>query len=103
MRFDWDEAKREANLRKHGVDFAIVERFAFDDAAIGADLRRDYGEPREIALGRIEERVHVLVLTRRGDAIRVISLRRANAREVATYEAVKDEAQTHQSGGLGRG
>jgi hypothetical protein len=35
-RFVWDERKRTANLRKHGIDFAIVERFEFDSAVITA-------------------------------------------------------------------
>jgi hypothetical protein len=42
----WDERKRAGNLRKHGVDFDIVERFEFDTAVIAIDSRRDYGEPR---------------------------------------------------------
>jgi hypothetical protein len=89
MHFEWDEAKRAANLLKHGIDLATAAEFDFDRAAIGPDLRRDYGEPREIGLGCIEARVHVLVYTRRGDVIRVISLRKANVREVRTYEALQ--------------
>jgi uncharacterized DUF497 family protein len=45
-RFTWDERKRAANLHKHGVDFAIVERFEFDTALIVVDDRKDYGEVR---------------------------------------------------------
>jgi hypothetical protein len=50
------------------------------------DTRRDYGETRYIALGHIGDRVHSLVFTPRGDALHVISLRKANRREVRRYE-----------------
>lgn len=50
------------------------------------DDRADYGETRMFALGFIGDRLHALVFTMRGDACRVISLRRANDREVAHYD-----------------
>ena len=53
MRLEWDEAKRAANLAKHGIDFLLAEQFDFEGAKIGPDARRDYGEPRFIALGLI--------------------------------------------------
>jgi uncharacterized protein (DUF4415 family)/uncharacterized DUF497 family protein len=62
MRLEWDEAKRAANLAKHGIDFSLAEQFDFESAKIGPDERRDYGEPRDIALGVIGSRVHVLIL-----------------------------------------
>ena len=88
MDYEWDEAKRRANIAKHGIDFALVEGFDFETALVTVDDRFDYGERREIALGLIGSRVHVLVFHRRGTAaIRVISLRKANAREVKRYES----------------
>jgi uncharacterized DUF497 family protein len=89
-RFIWDERKRARNLRKHGVDFAIVERFEFDAAVIVVDDRKDYGEPRYRAFGVIEGRLHVLIFTARGAQTRVISLRRANDRERKNYVATKE-------------
>lgn len=86
MRYEWDEAKCAANLAKHGVDFARAEDFAWHAALIIPDARRDYGEPRFIAIGFINDRLHVLVFTPRGEAIRIIGLRKANDREVALYE-----------------
>lgn len=83
--FTWDEKKREANRAKHGVDFAVVEDFEFDTALIHIDDRFDYGEVREVALGTVYGRLHVLVFTRRADDIQVISLRKANAKEEAAY------------------
>lgn len=77
MRFEWDEAKRAANLLKRGIDF---------------DERRDYGEPRRIGIGHIEQRLHVLVFVLRGEKIRVISLRKANEREERDYVRFKGQA-----------
>jgi uncharacterized protein len=88
-RFVWDDGKRTANLSKHGVDFAIVERFEFDSAVAVIDDRRDYGEVRYRALGLIDGRLHALVFTARGGQTRVISLRRANDREKQNYAAAQ--------------
>lgn len=90
-RFVWDEQKRDANLRKHGVDFAVVERFEFDTAVIRVDDRRNYGEMRYRAFGMIDSRLYVLVFTARGAQTRVISLRRANDRERESYAEAQED------------
>lgn len=59
----------------------MLGRFELEDAEIEPDLRRDYGEAREWALGLIGERLFYLAFTRRAGRIRVISLRKANKRE----------------------
>ena len=84
-RLAWDERKRAANRAKHGVDFAIAERFDFETALVLVDDRKDYGETRYRAFGVIDGRLHVLVFTARSERIRVISLRRANDRERRNY------------------
>jgi uncharacterized DUF497 family protein len=86
MLYIWDEAKRAANLAKHGVDFAAAECFDWETARVSADLRRAYGEPRMVALGKIGSRLHVMVFTRRAGKVRIISLRKANNREMWRYE-----------------
>jgi uncharacterized DUF497 family protein len=86
MRLEWDETKRVANLAKHGIDFSLAEQFDFENAQIGRDERRDYGEERFRALGLAGARVHVLIFTLRGETVRVISLRQANSREVKSYD-----------------
>ena len=91
MRFDWDEAKAAANIAKHGVAFDSVEEFVWNAAEVVADSRKDYKEPRWIAVSTIRDRVHVLVYTRRGYAIRVVSLRKANKREIRNYEQAQDK------------
>jgi uncharacterized DUF497 family protein len=83
--FEWDPAKAASNLATHGVSFDSVTAFDLRTASIEPDMRRAYGEARMVAIGTIGDRVHVLVFTPRGDHIRVISLRKANDREVKRY------------------
>jgi uncharacterized DUF497 family protein len=85
MQFDWDPAKRETNLAKHGVDLADAAQLDWDNAKAFPDTRRAYGEPRFIAYGTLHGVLHVVAYTRRGSLYRVISLRRANRREIARY------------------
>ncbi len=82
---DWDEDKRTANLAKHGVDFADAERFDWSSAKTEHDLRHDYGEDRFESVGLIGERLHVLVFTPRATGRRIISLRKANPREIERW------------------
>jgi uncharacterized protein len=84
--YDWDEAKRRKNSTKHGVDFTAMARFDWNTAVVIEDIRRDYGEPRFSATGRIGLRLHVVVYTRRRSRLRIISLRRANRRDVKRWE-----------------
>lgn len=85
--WDWDEAKRQRTLQDRGVDFADVARFDLATADIKPDLRRDYGEPRFRAIGMLDGRLHVLIFTPRAGGVRVISFRRANARECRKWPA----------------
>jgi uncharacterized protein len=85
MTYEWGDAKNAANVRRHGIDFKEVERFEWDTALVSADHREDYGELRETAIGFIGDVLHVLVFTERGDAVRVISLRKATKRERMHY------------------
>ena len=80
--FEWDETKRQANLAKHGVDFAALEEFDWATSVRKDDTRYHYGESRRYAYGLIGTRVHVVIYTERLGRIRVISLRKANFREV---------------------
>ena len=89
MKFVWDEAMAAANYAKHGVAFERVFDFDWELSLDTVDLRKDYGESRVIAVSTIEHRLHVLVYALRGDTVRVISLRKANGREVRNYEKVK--------------
>lgn len=70
---------------RHSVQ--IVEDFEWDNALVVEDLRKDYGERRFQALGLIAGRLHALVFTPRAGLVHVISLRKANRREIKLYEA----------------
>ncbi len=83
-KYEWNEDKRRANLEKHGIDFSAVYDFDWATATFLPDDRS--GEYRTKAYGLIEERLHLLVYTVRGDRTRIISLRKANSREVRRYE-----------------
>lgn len=86
MKYQWDEHKRQANLIKHGFDFTDVALFAWDTAHIEQDMRCDYGEPRYNAYGYGQAGVvMVLTFTVRGNMTRIISYRKANARERRKY------------------
>lgn len=87
MNFEWDEIKNEACFRERGFDFAYAARAFFDpNRNIRADTRHSYGEDRYQLIGRIEQRLFVLVYTQRDDTIRIISARKANPREVRHHE-----------------
>ena len=87
--YEWDPAKAEANFAKHGVRFERIYDFDWDSAIEREDDREDYGEVRMVSLGLIGRRLYVLIYTPRGDAIRVVSLRRANKREERAYYATE--------------
>ena len=90
MKYEWDERKREQTLKKRGVDFEDVKEFKWDTARIITDTRDNYGEDRYVATGFIGGYLHVMAFTFRGEAVRVISLRKANVRERRDYEEVVD-------------
>ncbi len=92
MRFEWDEAKNAANIRKHGIDFVdAIDIFNHPMLNLIDDLE-DYDEERWIAIGWLQALVGVVVYTeQQGDVIRVISARKATKREVQHYEqAIKN-------------
>lgn len=80
--FAWDEAKRRANLAKHGLDFAELADLDWDAATIVEDTRRDYGERRYWAFVTVDGRLRIAAFARREDVVRVISYRRANTKEI---------------------
>ncbi len=60
MKYEWDENKRVANLAKHDVDFIDAENFDWSSAIETIDDRFNYSEERWVALGFIDNRLHVL-------------------------------------------
>lgn len=86
MKIEYDPAKNEHNIQERGLSFDLAAKFDFDTAVIRQDTRHDYGEVRYQAFGMIDNRLHFIAFSFRGNAIRVISLRKANSREVRFYE-----------------
>lgn len=87
MEIEFDPAKDETNIAKHGLSLLAAERFDWETAFEREDDRFDYGEVRFVALGMIGDRLHVLVFTEgsHDDAIRAISLRLAEKHEARFY------------------
>ena len=86
MKFEWDENKNKINIRVHGVDFRDTYLIFEHPMLIKTDTRKDYGEKRLVGLGLLYEVVIVIVFTKRSDAVRVISIRRANRNERKVYQ-----------------
>jgi uncharacterized DUF497 family protein len=86
MDIEFDPVKNEKNLRERGLSFDHAARFDFSTAKIVEDRRKDYGERRYLALGKLGRRVHMLVFSETATGIRIISFRKANRREVKLYE-----------------
>ncbi|MBI2198933.1 MAG: BrnT family toxin [Candidatus Rokubacteria bacterium] len=88
MRFLWNDAKAQRNLRSHGVEFSEARTTFFDP--LGRKLRDEdhsHAEERIIRIGRSDRgRLLVTVFTEGGDHIRIISSRRATRREVKSHE-----------------
>ncbi|MDZ4877164.1 MAG: hypothetical protein CLLPBCKN_006599 [Chroococcidiopsis cubana SAG 39.79] len=85
MEYEWDEAKRLANLRKHGIDFLDIPDVFDGDTLTVEDDRYSYGEQRFITLGLLQGRVIAVVHTERQDCTRIISARKATKYERRIY------------------
>ena len=85
MNYEWDEAKRLTNLRKHGIDFVDVPAVFNGDIVVIEDNRYDYGEQRFITFGLLQWQVIAVVNTEREDCIRIISARKATKYEQRIY------------------
>lgn len=86
MNISFDHAKSARNERDRGLPFSLVVQFDWSNAVIEADDRKDYGERRYRVLGYIGDRLHAVVFTPRAGNVHVISLRKANKREVKQHE-----------------
>ncbi len=85
MKFEWDEAKRQANIDKHGVDFADLEVLFDGETVTVPDDRFDYGEDRFITLGLLNSIVLMVVHIETDTVIRFISARKAMKNEEKSY------------------
>ncbi len=88
MKFEWDLKKNELNIQERGIDFADAHEMFKHDLFVIPDSRKNYGEKRFMGMGYIQNRLMVIVFTkRRFNTIRIISLRKANRREQAKFKA----------------
>ena len=89
MQIKFDFQKQTINLRKHGIDLRDAAYVFLDARRLDTvDERQEYGEDQRVVIGAVEDRVWVVVYTRRADAIRLISARKANEREQKRYRAL---------------
>lgn len=92
MEFEWDQNKSERCFEERGFDFAYAVQAFFDpDRIVQKDIRYDYGENRYQLLSKIQGRVFMVIYTPRHNAIRIISARKANKREVKHYEETTND------------
>jgi len=86
VKLSWDEAKRQRTLVERGLDFADAAEVFADRTFTFPDERKGYGETRNITIGFLRDRMIVVVWTRRSAARHIISMRKANEREIAKYQ-----------------
>ena len=85
MKFEWDEKKSAINLSKHGIDFNAATKLWEDEDRIQIQTAFPI-ENRIILIGKIKGKLWAAIYTRRDNAIRIISVRRARKREARLYE-----------------
>lgn len=84
--FEFDEAKSQANLEKHGIDFRAAQKLWRDPYLLEIRAKLE-DEPRFLLIGRIAEKHWSAVVTYRDARIRLISVRRSRKKEVELYES----------------
>jgi uncharacterized DUF497 family protein len=84
--FEFDARKSEVNLAKHGIDFVQAQKL-WEDPNLLEIPARTHDEPRFLVIGKLAGKHYSAVITYRQDRIRLISVRRARAEEVALYES----------------
>ena len=92
MKLSWNLIKREDTLQARGLDFADAHQ-AFNGPYLEqVDDRFDYGEMRSVRTGMVNGAVVIIVWTERPDSRRIISMRKANAKETAQYRDALDRS-----------
>ncbi|VAW98750.1 COGs COG2929 [hydrothermal vent metagenome] len=84
--FEYDNNKSTSNLKKHGIDFISAQELWTDSELIELQVKSK-DEPRFLVIGLIAKKHWSAVITYRGDAIRIISVRRSRKKEVELYES----------------
>ena len=84
MEFEFDPAKSAANKANHGIDFVEAQALWADEGLVDAPVPFD-GEVRFVVIGRLRGKYWTAVCTQRGEATRIISVRRARKEEIGYY------------------
>jgi len=96
MKFEFHREKSEANKQKHGISLEDATRI-WEEAYLDLTART-VDEPRWMAIGKIGEKLYACIYTRRGEAVRLISCRRASQKEAWVYnehfKEIKGEAES---------
>jgi uncharacterized protein len=85
MKIEYDRVKRDAILETRGLDMSLADQVFAGPTLTIEDDRKDYGETRYITVGFLSGRMVFMAWTERGDAYRIISMRKANDREQEKY------------------
>lgn len=85
MQIEYDPLKREETLALRGLDMADAALVLAGQSVTMEDRRFDYGEQRFLTVGFLRQRMVIVAWTQRGAVCRVISMRKANAREIARF------------------
>jgi uncharacterized DUF497 family protein len=92
VQLDFDPGKDAANLSKHGLSLGAAAELSWDAALVWLADRADYGELRMVALAPIGNTLYFVAFVDCESTRRIISLRRANRREVNHYvKAIKED------------
>jgi hypothetical protein len=86
MKIDFDHKKSEKNKLDRGLSFEQAIDFDWGKALYTEDIRKLYPEQRFVAMGYLGSRLHIICFTPIEEGVRIISFRKANAREVKRYE-----------------
>jgi uncharacterized DUF497 family protein len=86
MLFEWNENKRQSNLRKHGIDFVRAKEIWYGEVFEYSSHQRNHGEERLLAVGKSNGKFVTVVFTWRGEIRRLISARLARRYEQEIYQ-----------------
>lgn len=87
MNIQFDQAKRDKTLEERSLDFARADEIFTGQHLTRIDDRQEYGEDRYITAGMLDGRIVIMVWTPRGETCRIISMRKANEREIKRLQA----------------
>ena len=87
MPFEYDPQKSQSNLEKHGIDFNQAQAIWDDEDYIEIPAKTS-DEPRWLVIGKINDKCWSAVITYRGEAIKIISVRRSREEEIELYESL---------------